>query len=151
MRARVRARFNAVANLGEQFRTGFTLASGDINDPTSTNQTLTGFYTRKAVALDQAFVEFTPKEFKPLTLIGGKFRYPWYNTELTWDKDLNPEGAAETLAFNLDTPVLKRIAFIGFQLPFAEIAGTASTDKRITQSDHLRRPVADHVATWRRG
>ncbi len=120
--------------LGEQFRAGLTLASGDINDPTSTNQTLTGFYTRKAVALDQAFVEFTPTAFKPLTLVGGKFRYPWYNTELTWDKDLNPEGVAETLAFNLDNAVLKRIAFIGFQLPFAEMAGTASTDKRITQS-----------------
>jgi hypothetical protein len=134
MRARVRARFNATANLGEQFRAGVTLASGDINDPISTNQTLTGFYTRKAVALDQAFVEFTPKGFKPLTLTGGKFRYPWYNTELTWDKDLNPEGAAETLAFNLDTPVLKRIALVGFQLPFAEMAGTAATDKRVTQS-----------------
>ena len=133
-RARVRARFNAVANLGDQFRAGLTLASGDVNDPTTTNQTLTGFYSRKAVALDQAFVEFTPKDFKPLTLTAGKFRYPWYNTELTWDKDLNPEGAAETLAFNLNTPVLKRIAFVGFQLPFAEIAGTATTDKRITQS-----------------
>jgi hypothetical protein len=134
MRARIRARFNAVATLGEQFRAGLTLASGDINDPTSTNQTLTGFYTRKAVALDQAFVEFTPKDFKPLTLVGGKFRYPWYNTELTWDKDINPEGVGESLAFNLDTPVLKRIAFIGFQLPFAEMAGTAPTDMRITQS-----------------
>jgi hypothetical protein len=133
-RARVRARFNAVANLGEQFRAGITLASGDINDPTTTNQTLTGFYSRKAVALDQAFVEFTPKAFRPLTLTAGKFRYPWYNTELTWDKDLNPEGAAETLAFNLNTPVLKRIALVGFQLPFAEIAGTATNNKRITQS-----------------
>jgi hypothetical protein len=132
-RARIRARFNAIANLGEQFRAGLTLASGDINDPISTNQTLTGFYTRKAVALDQAFVEFTPKDFKPLTLVGGKFRYPWYNTELTWDKDLNPEGAGETLAFNLNTPVLKRIAFVGFQLPFAEVAGTATNDKRIAQ------------------
>ncbi len=132
-RERVRVRFNAVAELGSQFRTGFTLASGDVNDPTSTNQTLTGFYTRKPIALDQAFAEFTPKQFKPLTLIGGKFRYPWYNTELTWDKDLNPEGAAEVLAFKLDTPVLKRFALIGFELPFAEIAGTASTDKRITQ------------------
>jgi hypothetical protein len=132
-RGRFRARFNATANLGEQFRTGITLASGDVNDPTTTNQTLTGFYSRKAIALDQAFAEFKPRQFKALTLIGGKFRYPWYNTELTWDKDLNPEGAAETLAFNLNTPVLKRIAFIGFQLPFAEMAGTATTDKRITQ------------------
>ena len=134
MRARFRARFNVMANLGEQFQTGFTLASGDINDPTSTNQTLTGFYTRKTIALDQAFVQFTPKEFKNLTVIGGKFRYPWYNTELTWDKDLNPEGVAETLAFNIENPVLKRIAFIGFQLPFAEMAGTVATDQRITQS-----------------
>jgi Putative porin len=134
MRGRVRARFNAVADLGPQFRAGLTLASGDINDPTSTNQSLTGFYARKAVALDQAFVEFTPRQFKALTLTGGKFRYPWYNTELTWDKDLNPEGAAQTLAFKLNTPVLKRIAFIGFELPFAEVAGTTSTDKRISQN-----------------
>jgi hypothetical protein len=134
VRGRFRARFNATANLGEQFRVGLTLASGDINDPTTTNQTLTGFYTRKAIALDQAYVEFTPEGFKPLALTAGKFRYPWYNTELTWDKDLNPEGAAETLAFNLNTPVLKRVALVGFELPFAEIAGTAATDKRITQS-----------------
>jgi len=132
-RARVRVRFNAVATLGSQFRTGITLASGDLNDPTTTNQNLTGFYTRKPVALDQAFVEFTPNGFKNLTLVGGKFRYPWFNTELTWDKDLNPEGAAETLGFKLDTPVLKRIAFVGFQLPFAEVAGTSPTDKRIAQ------------------
>ena len=132
-RARVRVRFNALANLGSQFRAGITLASGDINDPTTTNQTLAGFYSRKAVALDQAFIEFTPDQFKNLTVVGGKFRYPWFNTELTWDKDLNPEGAAETLGFKINTPVLKRIAFVGFQLPFAEVAGTASTNKRITQ------------------
>jgi hypothetical protein len=71
VRGRVRARFNAYADLGEQFRTGVSLATADINDPVSTNQTLTGFYTRKTFALDQAFVEFTPKQFKPLTLTGG--------------------------------------------------------------------------------
>jgi len=133
MRGRVRVRFNAVADLGSQFRTGFTLASGDINDPVSTNQTLTGFYTRKAIALDQAFVQFTPKQFKPLTLTGGKFSYPWYNTELTWDKDLNPEGAAQTVASRVNTPLLKRIALVGFELPFAEVAGTTVNGKRIAQ------------------
>jgi hypothetical protein len=132
-RARFRARFNALADLGSQFRTGISLATGDVNDPVSTNANVTGFYTRKAVALDQAFVEYNPSSFKPLTLTGGKFRYPWYNTELTWDKDLNPEGAAESLGFKIDTPLLKRIALVGFQLPFAEIAGTSPTDKRIAQ------------------
>ena len=132
-RARIRARFNAIADLGSQFRAGITLATGDVNDPVSTNANVTGFYTRKAIALDQAFVEFNPKDFKPLTLTGGKFRYPWFNTELTWDKDLNPEGAAESLGFKLDNPVLKRLAIVGFQLPFAEVAGTSPTDKRIAQ------------------
>ena len=51
--ARVRVRFNALATLGSQFRTGITLASGDINDPTTTNQTLTGFYTRHVVFVDR--------------------------------------------------------------------------------------------------
>jgi Putative porin len=133
MRGRVRLRFNAVADLGSQFRTGFTLASGDINDPVSTNQTLGGFYTRKTIAIDQAFVQFTPKQFKALTLTGGKFGYPWYNTELTWDKDLNPEGAAQSLAFKFESPVLKRVALVGFELPFAEVAGTTVNGKRIAQ------------------
>ena len=132
-RARIRARFNAIADLGSQFRAGITLATGDLNDPISTNANVTGFYVRKPVALDQAFVEFSPSAFKPLTLTAGKFRYPWFNTELTWDKDLNPEGAAESLGFKINTPVLKRIALVGFQLPFAEIAGTSSTNKRISQ------------------
>lgn len=133
MRGRLRARFNAIADLGSQFRTGITLATGDINDPVSTNQNLTGFYARKTIALDQAFVQFRPNQFKALTLTAGKFAYPWYNTELTWDKDLNPEGAAQSLAFKLDTPVLKRIALIGFELPFAEVAGTTVNGKRIAQ------------------
>lgn len=133
MRGRVRARFNAVAEFGSQFRTGITLATGELNDPVSTNQNLTGFYTRKAFALDQAFVQFTPRQFRYLTLTGGKFGYPWYNTELTWDKDLNPEGAAQSLAFQPNVPVLKRIALVGFELPFAEVAGTSANGKRIAQ------------------
>jgi hypothetical protein len=134
-RARVRARFNIFADLSDQFQAGISLASGDVNDPTSTNQTMGVFYTRKAFALDQAYVNYEPSWFKPLTLTAGKFRYPWYNTELTWDKDLNPEGAAQTLAFNLEnTPVLKRIAVVGFELPFAEEAGTVVTNKNIVQS-----------------
>jgi len=132
-RARFRVRFNVFADLGDQFRTGFTLASGDINDPTSTNQTLTSFYARKTVALDQAFIEYHPKQIKELSFVAGKFRYPWFNTELTWDKDLNPEGAAETVAFKTETPVLKRFAVVAFQLPFAEVAATSVDSKRINQ------------------
>ena len=133
-RARIRARINFLADLGPQFQTGLALASGDVFDPISTNNTLGVFYTRKPIAIDQAFVSYKPKEFKPLTLTAGKFRYPWYNTELTWDKDLNPEGAAETLAFPLENlPVLKRIAVVGFQLPFAETTPYATSKGAVLQ------------------
>jgi len=127
-RERFRLRFNVTAKLNQDFAGGFSLASGDINDPTSTNQTVTGFYTRKAIAIDKASLTYTPHQWHALTLIGGKFGYPWYNTELTWDKDLNPEGVAETLAWNFDSvPLLKKFALVGFELPFSQVARTATT------------------------
>lgn len=134
MRERFRLRFNVTARLNDDISGGFSLASGDINDPTSTNQTVGDFYTRKAIALDKAYVDYTPHQFKNLTLIGGKFGYPWYNTELTWDKDLNPEGLAQTLTFNLNTPGLKKIAFIGFELPFTQVAGVSLTNQSLVSS-----------------
>jgi Putative porin len=134
-RERFRLRFNAKAKLNDDINGGFTLASGDINDPISTNQTTIQFYTRKAIAIDKAFINYNPHRFKPLTLTGGKFAYPWYNTELTWDKDLNPEGVAQTLAFDFESvPVLKRVALVGFELPFTEVAGTSLVNKSIVQS-----------------
>ena len=134
-RERFRLRFNANAKLNEDIYGGFTLASGDINDPISTNQTTNQFYTRKPIAIDKAFINYNPHQFKALTLTGGKFAYPWYNTELTWDKDLNPEGVAQTVAFDFESvPVLKRVAAVGFELPFAEVAGIQLTNKSIVQS-----------------
>jgi hypothetical protein len=133
-RERFRLRFNVTARLNDDISGGFSLASGDINDPTSTNQTVGDFYTRKAISLDKAYVDYTPHQFKNLTLIGGKFSYPWYNTELTWDKDLNPEGLAQTLTFNLNTPGLKKIAFIGFELPFTQVAGVSLTNQSLVSS-----------------
>ena len=53
-RERFRLRFNANAKLNDDINGGFTLASGDINDPISTNQTTNQFYTRKAIAIDRA-------------------------------------------------------------------------------------------------
>ena len=130
-----RLRFNVDVQLSSDLSGGFTLASGNVNDPTSTNQTLTGFYARKPISLDKAFIRYQPSYFKPLRLVAGKFTYPWYNTELTWDKDLNPEGFGQTLNFDLkSTPVFKRIAFVGFELPFSQVAGTSLQNKSLMQT-----------------
>ena len=134
-RERFRLRFNVDAKLNDDFTGGFSLASGDINNPISDNQTVGDFYARKSIAIDKAFVQYSPHEFHALTLVGGKFGYPWYNTELVWDKDLNPEGAAETLAFDLKSaPVLKRVALVGFELPFTQVAGVSLNNKSLVTS-----------------
>lgn len=134
-RERYRLRFNVDTKLNDDVFGGFTLASGDANDPISTNQNVTGFYTRKPFFIDRAYVTYNPHKLKALTLTGGKFAYPWYNTELTWDKDLNPEGLAQTLAFNLRSlPGLKKVALIGFELPLTQVAGAAAANKSVVAS-----------------
>ena len=119
-RERFRLRFNALAKFSDELTGGFSLASGDTFDPTSTNQTLTAFYTRKPILIDRAFIQYDPKWFDPLTLTGGKFSYTWYRTELTFDGDLNPEGFSQALSWNFDNAVFKKITLVGFQLPFRE-------------------------------
>src|SRR6266849_4954203 len=98
-RERIRLRFNAEARINDQLKGGFSFASGDLNNSISTNQTANQYATRKPLAIDRAYATYNPSWFRALTVTGGKFAYPWFNTELVWDKDLNPEGAGETLAF----------------------------------------------------
>ncbi len=120
-RERYRARFYINAKLNDDISGGIGLSTGDLNDPITSNQTANQFFTRKPFALDRAFIDYTPHQWKALTLIGGKFAYPWYRTQLTWDDDIFPEGVAEKLEWKSDNwHVLRQFAFIGFQLPFAE-------------------------------
>src|SRR5882724_2368779 len=135
-RARFRARLNLNAKFNDDISGGLSVASGDLNDPISTNQTLNQFYTRKPFNLDRAFIAYTPHQFKPLILTGGKFAYPWYRTELTWDNDLNPEGVAQTLQWNFtnNTPLIRRFALVGFELPFTEVQHTAGINRSRVQS-----------------
>lgn len=135
-RERFRLRFNVNAKFNDDISGGFSLASGDLNDPISTNQTTNQFFTKKPFTIDKAFITYTPHQFKPLSLTGGKFAYPWYRTELTWDNDLNPEGLAQTLQWNFknSVPVLRRFALVGFELPFAEVQHTAGANRSRVQS-----------------
>ncbi len=120
-RERYRARFYINARLNQDISGGLGLSTGDLNDPITSNQTANQFYTRKPFALDRAWISYNPHQAKALTLIGGKFAYPWYRTQLTWDDDIFPEGVAEKLEWKSDSwRVLRQFALIGFQLPFAE-------------------------------
>ena len=122
-RGRYRLRFNVNTKITDDIAAGLTLASGDLGDPISTNSSLTGFYTRKPIALDKAFGAYNPHYFKPLTVTGGKFAYTWQRTELTWDNDLNPEGVSEALVWDWKDKFLTHIGVIGYQTPFFEVSG----------------------------
>jgi hypothetical protein len=123
-RGRIRAHFNINARLNDEIGGGFSLASGHLDDAISTNQDLDQFFSRKPFDLDRAFLTYTPRWFRQWSFTGGKFAIPWYRTELTWDNDVNVEGVAQTLNFALPTtPVLKRLAIVGFALPFAQTTG----------------------------
>lgn len=121
-RERARLRFQVRANISEELSGGFRLATGGLEDPISSVQSFTGFFTRKAVDLDQFWITYKPSRARWLTVTAGKFAYPWYHTELTFDNDLNPEGFSETVSFNFTDSPLANVTLVGFQLPFNELA-----------------------------
>jgi hypothetical protein len=102
-RFRYRARLGLNVNATDELAATFRLVSGDPNDPISTNQTLSGTFTKKPVNFDQAYLTIRPgKSFHLdpgcVTITAGKFGINAYRTsELVWDDDLTPEGATETL------------------------------------------------------
>src|SRR6266481_986636 len=149
-RERFRLRFNVNAKFNDDISGGFSLASGDLNDPISTNQTDIQFYARKPIAIDRAFITYTPHQFKPLLFTGGKIAYPFFRTELTWDNDLNPEGVAQALQWNFGdhTPVIKRFAVVGFALPFTEVQHTPGANRSRVESEVY---VGQVQAVWQLG
>ncbi len=131
-RARYRLRFNVNAKLNDEMSGGLTIASGEVTDPISTNQTFSQFFTRKYFSVDKAFLSYKPKWFAnvgggEMELVGGKYGYTWYHTELTFDNDLNPEGLSQSVSWKFKNPVFERIAFVGFENFVAESGGGPDT------------------------
>ncbi|HEX8815857.1 MAG TPA: putative porin [Terriglobales bacterium] len=120
--ARIRVRFGVDGQLNEDFVAGFALATGALGNPTSTNETLTGAFDRKTIALDRGFITYNPVAHPWLSLTGGKFAFPWQRTSVTFDPDLNPEGFDEKFSFNLSGPV-KNITAQGIELLYNEANG----------------------------
>ena len=95
-RARIRARLRVTGEAGERWKIGLGLVTGS-GDPVSTDETLTGGFSKKGFALDLAYVDFHPKQVKGLNVIAGKMNLPFETadkTQMVWDNDLTPEGAA---------------------------------------------------------
>jgi len=128
-RFRVRARVGLKAKITDEVGGGLRLATGDLNDPISTNQTLGQTFTRKPINLDQAYLTIAPgKTFnlRPgvFSVTAGKFGVNAYrNSELVFDDDLSPEGATEVLAlYDSNEGFLRSIKVNAFQWVVDEVS-----------------------------
>lgn len=101
-RFRIRARPGLKVKVSDELSGAVRLATGDSNDPISTNQTFSNTFTRKSINFDQGYITVTPGKTLNLrpgvfSVTTGKFGVNAYRTsELVWDDDLSPEGATET-------------------------------------------------------
>jgi hypothetical protein len=130
-RERVRARLGVRVAFNDELSATIRGATGNINDPISTNETLTGNFDRKNFNLDWAYLTFAPGAtfgVRPgvAALTAGKFPNPMYRVgEMLFDDDLSPEGASETFQL-LSQPVgaLDQVKLYGLQWVFNEISNS---------------------------
>ncbi len=109
-RFRIRARFGADIDLGENFTSGFRIATGSDNSPTSTNQTVGqafqgqgGNFSKYAIWLDRAFLKYEIGSGTAFNATGwvGRFDNPFFSTPAIWDDDLGFDGIALKLKYEV--------------------------------------------------
>jgi len=94
-RQRIRARIGMEAKVSDSLKTYIGIATGDPEDPRSTNATLGGGNLRKNIALDYAYFDWAA--FDNTTVSLGKMKYPFERlsgAQFFYDGDVNPEGGA---------------------------------------------------------
>lgn len=93
-RSRLRARLGLEALIADDITFHLRLATGD-GSPVSSNVTLDSGFSMKDIRIDRAYVDWRLNDAWDLR--AGKMRSPWFRpggSQLIWDNDLNPEGAA---------------------------------------------------------
>jgi Putative porin len=128
-RERFRWRLGVKYAYSDELSATIRLASGNPDDPISTNETFDGSFSRKHVNLDWAYLTVAPgKTFgiRPglVTLNAGKFPNPMFRVgEDVFDDDLSPEGFNETFQL-LEQPIggLDQVKIHAQQWTFKEVA-----------------------------
>ena len=94
-RSRLRARLGITAQVSDDVKAGFALATGTSGgDPISSNSTFGSSNSDKGIVLDQGYIAW--KFYDNITLTAGKTKVPYFKpgkSSLIFDGDLRPEGA----------------------------------------------------------
>ena len=97
-RSVLRARVRASYAVSPKLTIGTQIATGDPDDPNSTDVTLGNFVDDLNVSLDQAWVRYLAGG---LTAYAGKFPQIFQRTDMVWDGDVSPQGAGGVYAVDL--------------------------------------------------
>ncbi|MES2496493.1 MAG: putative porin [Pseudomonadota bacterium] len=97
-RSVLRARLRATYQITRSLSVGGQIATGDPDDPNSTDVTLTGFDDDLEPSLDQAWIRY---KAGGLTAYAGKFPNLFQRTDMIWDGDVVPEGAGASYSVTL--------------------------------------------------
>jgi hypothetical protein len=113
-RFRYRVRLGLTASLVDNFEIGFRVASGNPQfnpggtlvggSPITANQDLNSLESRKFLWIDAAYAKWTPVKNDAWTVTGiiGKMDNPFSLSNMIWDYDIDPEGAALQVAYNIN-------------------------------------------------
>ncbi len=91
-RQRLRVRLGAKSQLNDAVKVAVGIATGSSDSPTSTNQTLEREFQSKPIWLDYGYASYDPYDW--LHLIGGKFKSPFFHTDMLFDGDIRFDGVA---------------------------------------------------------
>lgn len=106
-RQRIRFRIGGKMHVLKNLDIGFRLVTGATDtitgttgtgggDPVSSNQTLGNTFETKGFQLDRAYAAY---QYGPGKFLGGKFKNPFYTSQVVWDSDVSVEGLAQQFRF----------------------------------------------------
>lgn len=125
-RLRARLRLGIEAELGYGWTAAARLATGNLTDPVSTNQTLGNYGGRYTIGVDQAYLRWTGQSRvgrQQLAITGGRMPNPWMSTDLIWDQDLMFEGVTANYRYSIsrDDPFRRNVFATFGAFPLTEV------------------------------
>lgn len=131
-RFRYRLRLGVEARFVNWATVGLRLASGDANDPVSTNETFDDSFQKDPIQIDAAYAVIQPPGWNWVSLTGGKMNNPIFQpalfSPLLYDYDVTPEGLAEQFVFKFGPDQRHNIFLNLGQFILNEVSTSADTD-----------------------
>ena len=118
-RYRYRLRYGVNAVMFDNLEVGLRLASGTVNgNPVSRNQTMEDNGSLKGIGIDHAYARLSPFKNNLIdsTITVGKMPNPFVFSDLVFDDDYTPEGAALNTTFLLSSDHAIKFTAAAFSL-----------------------------------